>query len=198
MPLNVRKPSAAVTGVIRGHLSEMASLGRFRTQNLRGAAPAGLSLAVPHPMYNLGLSDIKGRAALAKAKLTAWRYLVLDGEAVVATAEAVQSTARAKPVFSHTNEGPFVASAGAAIAAAEGFPEVKKGAYEVAFLRVPALYVMALWLRGAEGGGSPDLLVPLDPAPAGLEAGERVTAEAFWEALKALKAARGASSSASN
>ena len=198
MPLNAMKPSAAVAEVIRGHLAEMANLGRFRTARLRAAAPVSLSLAVPHPMYNLGLSDIAGRNPLGKAKLTAGRYLVLEGEQAVATAEAVQPSARAKPVFSHTNEGPFVASTAAAIEAAEQLPEVKAGSYELAVLRVPALYVMALWLKGGTRKAPADILIPLSPAPPGLTAGERMTAEAFCKALAALKKQRGKSTATSS
>jgi hypothetical protein len=198
MPLSTIKPSAAVANVISGQLTRMATLGRFRTERLRGAAPADLSLAAPHPMYNLGLADVKGRDPLAKARLTAWRYLVLDGEEVVATAEAVQSSPRAKPVFSHTNEGPFVTSAAAAIVAAEQSPGVKAGRYKLTVLRVPALYVMALWLQDSNKKAPEDILIPLDPAPAGLKAGAEMTAEAFGEALAELKAERGRTTSKSS
>ncbi|HVG21774.1 MAG TPA: hypothetical protein VNI02_22250 [Blastocatellia bacterium] len=198
MPLNIIKPSADFAEVIRGHLIEMADLGRFRTKSLSKAAPASLSLAAPHPMYNLGLSDIKGRNPLAKAKLTAWRYMVLEGNEVIATAEAVRPSARAKPIFSHTNEGPFVGSTAAAIEAAEQLPEVKAGRYELAVLRVPALYVMALWLKDAKSKGAGDILIPLDPVPPGLNAGERMTAEAFGEALAAMKAERGETTATSS
>lgn len=198
MSLKTIEPSVAITDVIRGHLTEIASHGRFSTKNLRSAAPADLSLAAPHPMYNLGLSDIKGRNALGKAKLTAWRYMVLEGGKAIATAEAVRMTPRSKPVFSHTNEGPFVTSTAAGIEAAERLPEVKAGQYELAVLRVPALFVMALWLKDVSAKKSGDILVVLEPAPPGLTAGKRMTAEEFTEALAAMKATRGKTTATSS
>ena len=198
MPITVAKPSTAVANVVREHLVRVANLGRFRTKQLSAAAPADLSLAVPHRVYNLGLADVKGRNPLGKAKPSAWRYLVLEQGAVIAAAEAVQRSPSAKPLFSHTNEGPFVESTAKAIEAAEQLPEVETGKYELAVLRVPALYVVALWLKGTGTKPPDDILIPLDPAPAGLTAGERLTAKDFTAALIALKAERGKSAGASS
>src|SRR5258706_8042480 len=100
MPLNSLKPSAAVTGVIRDHLAEMSSLGRFRTPALREAAPAQLALSAPHPVYNLGLTDIKGPKSLSKAKHTTWRYLILQDKTPIAAAEAVVARGGATARFS--------------------------------------------------------------------------------------------------
>lgn len=197
MPLKVIKPPTVVAEVVRGHLGQMSAVGRFRTERLRSAAPTALSLAVPHPVYILGLSDIKGLNPLAKAKLKAWRYLVLEGTDVIATAEAVQQTASAKPVFSQTSEGPFVASTAAAIEAAEQIPEVKAGQFELAVLQVPALYMVALWLRGSAKAKN-DIFIPLEPVPRGIKAATRMTAAEFGAALLALKAERGKTTSTSS
>ena len=57
-------------------------------------------------MYNLPHRH-EGTNPVAKVKLTAWRYLVVENNVVTAAAEAVQKTPGAKPLFSNTNEGPF-------------------------------------------------------------------------------------------
>jgi len=191
MPLKVVKPSAAVSEVIREHLGDISSVGRFRTERLSAASPANLSLAAPHPVYNLGLSDIKGRSALAKAKLTGWRYLVLEDGAAIAAAEAVQPSARAKPMFSHTNEGPFVGSTAKAIEEAEQIPEIQKGQYELRVLRVPALYLVTLWLKSTKAKSQGEIFIPLDPTPPGIKSGERMNADELNAALLSLKAERG-------
>src|SRR5262245_59825307 len=149
MPIKAAKPSAAVSNVIREHLVDISSVGRFRTKRLAAAAPASLSLAAPHRVYTLGLSDIKGSNPDGKAKASAWRYLVLENGSAIAAAEALQPTASAKPVFSHTNESAFVDATAKAIEAAEQLPVVRAGQYELAVLRVPALYLVAVWLRDA-------------------------------------------------
>jgi len=198
VPITIVKPSTAVAAVVREHLVRMSTLGRFRTKRLSAAAPASLSLAVPHRVYNLGLSDIKGANSVGKAKPSAWRYLVVEEGTVIAAAEAIQRTANAKPLFSNTNEGPFVDSTAKAIEAAEHLPEVEAGNYEIAVLRVPALYLIALWLKGAGTKPPDDIFIPLDPAPAGLTAGERLNARDFNAALVRLKAERGKSTSTSS
>jgi hypothetical protein len=198
MPIKVAAPSSAVASVIREHLVRISSLGRFRTPRLGAAAPASLALAVPHRVYNLGLTDIKGTKSTAKAKPTAWRYLVLEGNAVIAAAEAIQKTSTAKPLFSNTNEGPFVDSTARAIEAAEQLPEVKAGQFELAVLRVPALYVIALWLKAVGSKKTGDLFIPLEPAPRGLTSGERMSAADFNAALVTLKRERGSTTGKSS
>jgi hypothetical protein len=198
VPITVVKPSAAVLDVVREHLVRISTLGRFRTKRLSAAAPASLSLAVPHRVYNLGLSDIKGANPIGKARPSAWRYLVVEEGTVIAAAEAIQRTANAKPLFSNTNEGAFVDSMAKAVEAAEQLPEVEAGNYELAVLRVPALYVIALWLKGAGAKRPDDIFIPLEPAPAGLKAGERMSAGDLNAALLTLKAERGKSTSTSS
>jgi len=85
-----------------------------------------------------------------------------------------------------------------AIEAAEHLPEVEAGNYELAVLRVPALYVIALWLKGTGAKPPDDIFIPLEPAPTGLTGGERVSARDFNAALVALKAERGKSTTTSS
>lgn len=198
MPLTIRQPAKDVAAVVRGQLEKMATGAQFRTAQLRAAAPAALSLAAPHPVYNLSLDDVGSSDPLAKTNLTAWGYVILDGEQTVATAEALQSMGKKKPVFSHTHEGPSVASFGEAISLAEKLPELENDSYELAVLRIPALYVTALWLKGAQRGTADDLFIPLNPAPNGLKAEEKMTADVFLQALVELKAERAVTSKNSN
>ena len=52
-----------------------------------------------------------------------------------------------------------------AIAAAQALPQVGLGSFELRLLRIPALYVMALWLHTPAAIG--ELLLPLAPTPIG-------------------------------
>ena len=93
----------------------------------------------------------------------------MEGDKAIASAElADQDTGSAG---FQANEGPFVESTADAIDQAERDPELADGDYEVRVLRIPALYVMALWLKDERGGA--DVLIPLDPTPAPLEAGRK-------------------------
>ena len=198
MPINLIKPDATVTDMFRARLSGMASSRGFRTRALAAAPAESLNLAVPHPVFNLGLETIGRPGYLERAAMTGWRYLVTSGSTVIAGTEAQASHPRGEAVFTHTNEGAFVQSFSAEVERAEAWPEVKAGEYALGLLRVPALYVMALWLRDAQGRGDRDLFVPLAPAPAPLKAGVRLRADAFATALVELKGRKGSAGDASN
>jgi hypothetical protein len=53
----------------------------------------------------------------------------------------------------HVNAGPFVEGFVRAVPAAEHSSEADADDYEVRELRIPALYVVALWLRGRRETG---------------------------------------------
>ena len=117
---------------------------------------------------------------------------------VLAAAEASATGPTSRAVFSHTNEGSFVQSAAAALAELEAWPQVKSGKFALGLLRVPALHVLALWLRDEDHKDGGDLLVPLAPAPAPLVAGRQIGAKDFQTALQALARGRGHSEGASS
>jgi hypothetical protein len=110
----------------------------------------------------LGLSDLVAGKGLDAARPTGWRYLVQEGDNVLASAETVVGS-RGEQVFSAFNEGRFVDSSAKAMRAAREFPEVGQGGFELRLLNVPGLYVLALWLHNPQGKG--DLLQPLAPSP---------------------------------
>jgi hypothetical protein len=64
----------------------------------------------------------------------------------------------------------------------EGWPVVADGEYDLRVLRLPALYLMALWLKDRDGHA--DLLVPLDPPPTGIEAGRGYAADELLGELR--------------
>jgi hypothetical protein len=166
-------PSQAVDAVHSTFLA-LAKNRTFRTPALR-SAKGELQLSEPHQVFTLGLTDLAAGKGLAAAKPTSWRYLVREGDNVLASAEAVQTGKGQEHVFSAFNEGRFVASTAEAIRAAHEIPAVKQAGFELRLLNVPGLYVMALWLHEPQGKG--DLLVPLAPSPVEATAGKPVPAE---------------------
>ena len=83
--------------------------------------------------------------------MTAWRYLVEEAGATVASAEVGVDAKGAVRGLDHVNEGPFVKATAAAQKAASKLPQVRDGKVEARVIRIPALYVMALWLKDLEG-----------------------------------------------
>jgi hypothetical protein len=138
-------------------------------------------LVLPHATYNLDAYDIAERRPLAVARLTAWRYLVKDAGSPMAAAEVAVDAAGHASAFSSLNMGPFVSSTMSALAAAEKIDAVANGRYQPRLLRIPELYVMALWLKAEKAGE--DIVVPMSPAPEELTAGRGYDEAAFLEGL---------------
>jgi hypothetical protein len=178
MTLRVPEPTEESVEAVTAHLSELAARTNFRHRALNRANPASLALAAPHDVYSLGLTDLTEGASLDAATVTGRRFLVMDGQTPIASAELADQD---KGAAFQANEGPYVEATAVAIARAEADPELANHDYEVRVLRIPALYFMGLWLKNEQGEA--DVLIPLDPAPAPLEAGRKYTPT---EALSAL------------
>ena len=167
MALRVPDVSADHVEAVRSHLSDLA--GAPVGGALEPMKPTAVALAVPHHVYSLGLDDLARGARLDEATPGTLRFLVMEGDAAIASAEL-----GAEGGF-QSNEGPFVAATVAAIRDAENIAEVADGSYELRALRIPALYLMALWLK--DDRGEADIVIPMAPAPAPLEAERRYPPE---------------------
>jgi hypothetical protein len=184
MPIEFPTPpagalKAATDGVVEVHRAEPP--GRARVRGPRDIGPKGRRLASPHRVHNLRLTDLGKPGTLRGAPMTAWRYLVEDDGAAVASAEVGVDEKGNVRGFDHVNEGPFVAATAAAQKAAAELPQVRDGRMEARILRIPALYVMALWLKDLDGDA--DLIVPMAPSPPYLEANRPYTERDFMRAL---------------
>jgi hypothetical protein len=191
MPIEYPKPpaeadKAAADGVLDVHRAETRA--RTRARSLREIGDGGRQLASPHAVYNLGLADLAKPITLADAQMTAWRYLVEEAGAAVASAEVGVDAKGAVRGLDHVNEGPFVKATAAAQKAAAKLPQVRDGKVEARVIRVPALYVMALWLKDVDG--TDDVVIPMKPAPPFLEANRPYTEREFLKALAGPAKAR--------
>jgi hypothetical protein len=178
MTLRMPEPTEASVETVRSHLSELAGRTAFRRRALTRANPAGLALAAPHDVYSLGLSDLAEGASLDAATVDGRRFIVMDGDKPIASAEVAD---QGRGSGFQATEGPYVESTAAALERAEEDPDLDDDDYEIRVLRIPALYVMALWLKNEQGGT--DVLIPLDPTPAPLEAGRKYAPAELLSAL---------------
>ena len=165
MTLRLPAVSEDTVEAVRTRLSTLAGRTAFPERALGRADPDALALAAPHDVYVLGLNRLAAGATLPDAELVGRRFLVLEGDTPVASAELSGEGGE----FQAT-EGPYVGATASAIARAEQDPELAKADYELRLLRIPALYFVGIWLK-REGRGGDDVVVPLEPAPAGLVAG---------------------------
>lgn len=178
----------ALTSTLQGWVSHPAGAPRAAAAGISFEAAKGVDIKLPHPVYDVGLKDLADGKGLSKAALVSWRYLLSDGES---TSIAEVSTPRGKKqphAFAMLNRGPFVASLVETVEAATKNKTLAKTKYDLAVLHVPALYVLALWLRSDKAGKN--IVIPLAPAPAPLTAGKSYSEEEFAAALvPAAKAA---------
>ena len=170
MTLRGAEPSEASVEAVRSQLSALAGRTAFRDRALTRANPAALALAAPHHVYSLGLSDLADGAPLEAATFVGLRFIVMDGDKPIASAELGDDLRGFQ-----ASEGRLVESTATAIAQAEADPELGDASYEVRLLRIPALYFTAVWLKN-DNGRTGDLVIPLNPAPTQFEAGRKYRA----------------------
>jgi hypothetical protein len=170
MPLRLVEDPTHVRETVRATLAERIDRSDVATPALRGARADDLFLAAPHPVYTLGLQALGGGEGPDAAELTGWRYLIQRDEKTIAAAElhvvgGDAGTARALEI----NEGPFVRATEAALEDVARLPQLADAAYELRLLKVPSVYVIALWLHAVDGGG--DLFVPIGDTPPEVDSG---------------------------
>jgi hypothetical protein len=176
MPLNLPEPPRGVPEAVRSKLEAFAENAAFSTPALRGARREQLGVSTPHQIYTMGLADIEAGGGLDRARPVGWRYLIeADGE-VIASAETAPARDGTQEL-SQFNEGPFVAGTATAVRNARALPQLATAGFELRLLRIPALYLMALWLHSANA----DLLIPLVPSPIGKEGQVVPPAQLFRE-----------------
>ena len=149
-----------------------------------------LSHSEPHPVYYVSLDALADGKLLAAATQASWRYLLVQDDAAVAEAELSVGRrgakgAGAKPLaFLGLTHGPFTAATIESLGAAERLPQVAAADYELRLLKVPAVYLAALWLHGAND----DILIPMGDPPGGLKKNRPYTEAAVIKALRGVVA----------
>jgi hypothetical protein len=184
MSLTSPTPPPEALDLVRSRLAIGPGRGGARMRYVDDASPEGLDLAAPHVVYTLNLDDIARGVGLESARPTTWRYLLVRGDRALASAEVYTQDDLGATGYAHTNEGQFVAETMEAIEVAEELPEVADGEYELRLLRIPALYLMALWLK--DQVGDKDLLLPMRPSPTPISAHHAYVESALFEILRPL------------
>jgi hypothetical protein len=188
MSLVVPDPPEESVEALRTTLGQLAARGQFSDRRLERVRPEQVTATVAHQVFTLGVADLiderRDERGLAAARPTAWRYLIEADRQVVAAAETVSGDKDRPHVFSQLNHGPFVTGTMQALGVAERY--AVDSDVELRALHVPALYVLALWLQPV-GSSTWDTatLIPVSPAPPGIEANRPYRAAELLEILVA-------------
>lgn len=182
MPLRLADDPTQIRETVRATLATRIDRGDVATPSLRGARADDLFLAAPHPVYTLGLQALADGRGADVAELTGWRYLVQRDEKTIASAElhvvgAGAGTADALEL----NEGPFVRATERTVEDVSRLQDVADAAYELRLLKIPAVYVIALWLHAGEGGS--DIFVPIGDTPPEVVSGRPYGGDELFSSL---------------
>lgn len=185
MPLRLPTPPPTGLEIVRTALEGLMSTPSLSALALSvgtgDEASKGLEATAPHLVYFIGLDDIAEGRFLSAAKAKNWRYILLEGNTALAAAELTINDSGEVGGFGNVDRGPFVESTSVATALAEGLESVQDRDYELRLLSVPSLYLVALWLHGEN-----NLLLPLAPAPGGLDSAQPYTEEQLFGAVREL------------
>jgi hypothetical protein len=171
MAINTKQPPDAATAALHAGLGEMR--GAAATRGMADAAGAD----TPHESFHLGLDSIEAKKGVAGAESIGWRYLLSGGPAGSGLAAEVHSRDRGFE-FAGLNEGPFVQQIADQIEKVRG--QIGNKDYEPRLLRIPALYIAALWLKGKND----DLFIPLQPSHPAVEPHRVYSRKDFEAALE--------------
>lgn len=183
MPLHMPAPPSGIPETVRSKLRALADDSRFSTPALRLAERDQLDVTTPHQVFTIGLDDIEAGAGLEAARPVGWRYLITGGGEVIASAETAEGP-NGTPEPAQFTEGRFVGATATAVRSAHALPQLEKANFELRMLRIPALYLMALWLHSP----ATDLLVPLAPSPIGKEGQIVAPAQLFGDLSRQARA----------
>jgi hypothetical protein len=161
-------------------LRGQAAITRFMTaRTANPAAKPDLSL----PWFVLNLSD--GPKGLTAPRQVGWRHLLSTGDPGGFALSDTTIRDSSQHVFAGLGESPFASDLEGRLAALRRDPTVSAGSYEAALLQVPAVYVMAIWLRDTAHHN--DLVVPVAPAPPPLAAGRQYSTPQFLDAIPQVR-----------
>lgn len=187
MPALIREPPESTVHLLQSTLDKLAVDSNYRLRlhlglfPLEGVPKTRIKIAQGHPVYNLELGEIVENRGLDGARLTAWRFLLFEGSDAVAAAEISVDEKGGDIQFSSINSGPFVAATFEVFQTRLKDSELEKQELDVRVLRVPALYLFALWLHSTSGRA--DRLIPIGPIPEFLEKGRTYSRRDLEEKL---------------
>jgi hypothetical protein len=153
-----------------------------------GKKPDDLQISTPHTVYVSTAEQAEAGDVLTRAQLSGWRYLIFAGGRPLSSAEIDYDPESREVEFSHLSSGPYVEATVDVLREAAALDQVKKGDYELRYLKVPGLSVIAYWLRDLRKRN--DLILPLLPEHDELKGKRVFSRQEFSGAVETIAKAR--------
>jgi hypothetical protein len=187
MSLSLPQPPAAALRAVLSALDSPTAVRAVRTSAMR-CRPGQLAPSHPLPVHLLDPATPTAYPALTEARRTGWRFLIRDGDEVVAAADTRETPEG--HAFAYFAEGPYPLSTLRALKQARLHTATTTTPYLPRLLSVPGHYMTALWLHPLlDPTGGRDLLIPLAPAPLGVTAHIPHDAEELLSLLMSISGA---------
>lgn len=179
------KPLVASPAVAT-HLPSALKAVSHAVSGAAAATPQGSSPKLSLRAFALELNSL-AENDLGAARATGWQHLLSTGvgHATVLARTAVHHN---QHTFAALSESPFASELQDQVASLQTDPQIATGPFEAAVLEVPALHVVAVWLKDTTHHH--DLVVPLAPVFPPVVAGHRYTAAEFLSVLRPLARAK--------
>jgi hypothetical protein len=176
MTLRFLEPSPEDRDAALAGMYALSRSGAISSPRLRRVATETLQLSRPLPVYTFGLDELRDTIPLSAARQTGWRYFVEADGQVLALAETIADVS-GRQAFASLNYGTFVNGTDETLRQAMQM----EGDFVVRLLNIPGVYLLALWL---DPEGAPAVLVPIAPAPPGIDANRRYEAQDLFNLVR--------------
>ncbi|MEJ8852846.1 hypothetical protein [Variovorax rhizosphaerae] len=184
VPASPASPDATAPSSVKPSIARNS---RVISRSIEAALAADKPGGVGASTIVLGLDELVASSSLRKAKAKLWVQLLPAGESgESAMAEVDKAAAKLTSIA----EGPEVKALAKRInglAAQQTRSPVRQ---ELTLIRVPALHLTAIWLKGAAGEAADDVVIPNDGPIAPLVPGQRYALAEFQGIVAAMAAER--------
>jgi hypothetical protein len=163
MAIKYTTPNEDFKKALEGKFQKAASL-KFEKNNntaLRGSITPQDKIEdqSPHKIYTMSQNTIKDCNDFSQAKLVGMRvFNPADNESAL---ETVCRDSGNEHKYAGTNKGNHIKATKIALMLAEELEEIKNNEFELAFLRVPSLYINAVWLKSSKDWKK-DIFIPIN------------------------------------
>ncbi len=137
---------------------------------------------IPHKVYTANATDLAAGKGLSKMVQTGWRYVFEDANGTSHVAEIGIDETLDEHAFHHVNVGSHVNNFVKNYKSLQEHSFVNEKDYEINILRIPSIYVMAIWLKGQ--GHDHEFFVPIAPVNSKFEADKTYEYDAFVKLLQ--------------